>query len=239
MSTSELTQVHEDVKVAVTAIVKSDPLRKGSDALAAIREAGAIVVQSDEDMALFGDLRLALRKAIRHVETGLTDLFRPQKTFQKLMSEHFKGNYIEPMDAAVRAIDSQLVAWDTEKLRRSAAEREAAEAAARDAAAAVALEATEDDDPPPTGVVAVVVPEPVRERVHGAEATTFLKRKLGATLEDRAAAMRRWADAFVFDEAACAKLFDGGGEARPPDNVSVLIYGVRFTVEVSIGGRGR
>ena len=273
MST-ELEAVHGQVRTAVSALVKTDVLRKGSDALAAIKETPSIIaVASDEDVARAGDLRLELRKAVKHVETGITDLFRPQKMFQKMLKEHFDTQYISPMDAAVKAIDDNLKAWDTEKMRRAAEERErvareqaaiAAAAAAETARLAAEAEALREkarqeaeagneaaantlfdqaeaveDDAPPTVEAQVIVAAPIREAVKGAEATTYLVRKLVCVLEDRAAAMRAWPEAFDFNDKACPKMFDAEGHARPADNANVLVGGVRFTVEVSIGGRGR
>lgn len=275
-SLNESVAVQVEVKQAVAALVKADPLLRGSQALAAIRETPSIlVIQSDEDVARVGDLRLPLRKAVRHVEDALTDLFRPREMFKKMLREHFKTTYVEPMEQTIKQIDSALVAWDMEKRRRAEAERLAAEAAAREAAIAAAAEARriadeiaaerakaeeakrrgdevaetfataaadalgEEADEPPPGVAQVIVAPVDRGPQRGETATTFLRRTLECALEDQAAAMRAWPEAFTFDPRAACKAFDASGEKRPADGDFVLAGGIRFTVVVSIGGRGR
>lgn len=274
MSGTEMELVQGRVKEAVAALVKSDPLLRGSRALADVAGA-ALKIESEADGARLGDLRLSLRKAVRHVETALTDMFRPQDAFKKLLRESAKARFIDPMEGAVARIDSALLAWDSEKRRLAAEEterinRELAAAAAqakaeadrlaeqaarlqREAEAAsaagnveaaktladeaAALEA-ESDEPPP-GLPQVIAPVVDRGPQRGDTATTFLRRTLECALEDRAGAMRAWPEAFTFSPAAACKAFDASGERRPADGEFVLAGGIRFTVVVSIGGRGR
>lgn len=273
MSTTELQAVHDEVGKAVSVLVKADPLRKATDALKATQGEAALVVQSDDDAARVGDLRLALRKGVRHVETGITDLFRPRKMFEKLLREHFTTTYVQPMEAAVRVCDHNLAAWDTEKKRREREEVERIQREAEEAAAAAKAEAerlaaeaealrqqateaackgedpeallaqaaaldAEADDAPPEGPAQVFVPEVINEPIRGAEATTYFVRKTVATMEDLREALRMWPDAFTFNPAACAKLYDTDNK-QPEDGTHVLLGGVRFTVEVSTRGRAR
>ena len=253
-----------DVKEQVQLLRQSPVLMEASNALASIPE--VVTITSDEEDAALGDLALKAKKGVRHIETGLTDLFRPMKTFEKLMREHFNTNMKAPLEAAVAKIDRASLAYRQDKARRAREEQERAEAAAREAARLAAEEAAarakaeaealaagkpapdifaEDADgfDVAPGVAQVIAP-PVERIARGEEAATFERRTLMCSLEDEGEAFKFWGrSAFVFDErsALAALKADTSDLPKPGDGAegSVVIGGVRYWNEVSIQRRAR
>lgn len=242
-----------DVKEQVQLLRQSPVLMEASNALASIP--ATVTITSDEEDAALGDLALKAKKGVRHIETGLTDLFRPMKTFEKLMREHFNVNMKAPLEAAVAKVDRASQAYRAEKQRRAREEQERAEAAAREAArvaaeaeaakaAAVAAgEPVAVDEEPEFDVapgVAQVIAPTVAKVVHGESSTTFERRTLRCTLEDEAEARKGWPSAFLFDDnAALAAFKESGFTPQETLDRGVVIDGVRFYNDISIQRRAR
>lgn len=251
-----------DVKEQVSLLRQSPVLLEASNALASIPE--TVAITSDEEDAALGDLALKAKKGVRHIETGLTDLFRPMKTFEKLMREHFNTNMKAPLEAAVAKIDRASLAYRAEKQRAAREAQERAEAAAREAARLAAEQAAaraaEEEaarlsgEPVPQAIaadldvdefdvapgVAQVVAPPVERISRGEESATFERRTLRCTLEDAKEARVMWADAFLFDDNAAIALFkQDNAPTQAALDAGVVIGGVRFYNEVTIQRRAR
>lgn len=259
------TAVSLDVKEQVQLLRQSPVLMEASNALASIPE--TVVITSDEEDAQLGDLALKAKKGVRHIETGLTDLFRPMKTFEKLMREHFNTNMKAPLEAAVAKIDRASLAYRQEKGRAAREAQERAEAAAREAAriateeaAARAAEAAaaeaegrvltqaEADDVDEFDVapgVAQVIAPPLERIARGEDAATFERRTLRCSLEEEKDARLGWPGAFLFDEREALEQFKRFQSMRDVPttqdalDAGVVIDGVRFYNEVTIQRRAR
>lgn len=249
-----------DVKEQVKLLRQSPVLLEASNALASIPE--TVTITSDEEDAALGDLALKAKKGVKHIETGLTDLFRPMKQFEKLMREHFNTNMKAPLEAAVAKVDRASLAYRQEKARKAREEQERAEAAAREAArlaaeaeakraaeaAAAEAEGRELTDTPvdaefefdvAPGVAQITAP-PVERIARGEESATFERRTLRCTLEDEAESRRDWPTAFLFDERTALELFKGLYQpSQAALDAGIVIGGVRFYNEVSIQRRAR
>lgn len=232
-------------------IAQNPVLLEASKALAELP--GELKIENDEDDARWGDVALRMRRGERHVETGLTALFRPVEAYKKALREHFKRTLAEPLAAGVARVNIASTAWRAEKDRRArvardAAEREAREAAEQAAAAQARAQAGEMPEPGDeledgfdvAPGVAQVVTAPVSTIVRGGESTTFQRRTLKCTLEDLAEARRAWPLAFVFDESTALQLFKAEcAEKQESLDAGVVIGGVRFYNEVTLQRRGR
>lgn len=249
-----------DVKEQVQLLRQSPVLMEASNALASIPE--VVTITSDEEDAAFGDLALKAKKGVRHIEAGLTDLFRPMKTFEKLMREHFNTNMKAPLEAAVAKVDRASLAYRNAKADKAREAQRVAEAAAA-LAAKQALAAAEEraeaeaaalaaGQPAPDifadeadgfdvapGVAQIIAP-PVERISRGEESATFERRTLRCSLEEEGAARREWPGAFLFDErAALAAFKEGIAESQERLDAGVVIGGVRFYNEVTIQRRAR
>lgn len=243
-----------DVKEQVQLLRQSPVLLEASNALASIPE--TVTITSDEEDAALGDLAYKAKRGVKHIEAGLTDLFRPMKTFEKLMREHFNVNMKTPLEAAVAKVDRASAAYRAEKARLAREAQERAEAAAREAArvAAEAQAAKFAGEPVPQSVavdldieefdvapgVAQVIAPPVERISRGEASATFERRTLRCSLEDEKEARNGWPGAFLFDERAAIELFKVAG-FTPQDalDAGVVIGGVRFYNEVTIQRRAR
>lgn len=249
-----------DVKEQVSLLRQSPVLLEASNALASIPE--TVTITSDEEDAALGDLALKAKKGVRHIETGLTDLFRPMKTFEKLMREHFNTNMKAPLEAAVAKVDRASLAWRNEKAAKAREAQRAAEFAAQLAAkqalaeaeeraeAKAAAEAAGQPDPDifadeaegfdvAPGVAQVIAP-PVERIARGEESATFERRTLRCTLENEAEARNHWPGAFLFDDSAALAAFkESGFTPQQSLDAGVVIGGVRFYNEVTIQRRAR
>lgn len=242
------------VKENAKALSESPVLLDASTALATIPE--TMTIASDAEDAAWGDVAKKAARGAKHVESSLTDLFRPMKAFEKLLRDHFRTAYVEPLTKGVEKIDRASLAYRQEKQRAAEAERLAAEKAAREAAEAAALEASERareaaeaaeqgielpqetmefDDAP--GVAQVVV-APVEKIVRSDETTTSERRTLRCTLEDEREARQRWPEAFLFDDKTCLGSYRSAGGGDVPD-AGVVLGGVRFWNDVTIIRRDR
>ena len=244
------------VKENARTLSESPVLLDASTALATIPE--ALTIESDEQDAAWGDVAKKAARGAKHVESSLTDLFRPMKAFEKLLRDHFRTAYVEPLTKGVAKIDRASLAYRQEKQRAAEAERLAAERAAREAAEAAALEASERareaaeaaaqgielpqetmefDDAP--GVAQVVV-APVEKIVRSEETTTFERRTLVCVLESESEARKAWPGAFLFDERACIAAFKAEGEHGQRElDAGIVVGGVRFKNDITIQRRDR
>lgn len=243
----ELAVITKDAKAFIDSVRFRPKVKAASDALSAFQKFGGVIVcVSDEEMAKLGEMRLAMRTGVRDIEEARKEGFRPYETVKKMVADFFKTKATDPLEAAIGSLDRSILTWQEEKERRAAEERrqreeeqEKAEAAARAAAEQAAVAGVEDEDvPPPFAADLGTVPEP-ETRARTETATTFLRTTLEATLEDHAAAIKAWPQAFTFSPTACAKAFKDQGGKQPDPGENVLVGGVRFTVVRSVSGRAR
>lgn len=121
----------ENVSERLVAL-KTDPaVTKGAEAVRAIM-AAPIVVRSDEEYAAAGDQLNAARGLVKCVTEGMTETFRPFKTFEKMVRDHFDTAHIADAKKAVQKVSDAMLAWDAEKSRIAREAREAEEQLVRD-----------------------------------------------------------------------------------------------------------
>lgn len=243
------------VKENAKALQQSPALLDASEALASIP--ADLSINTDAEDAAWGDVAKKLGRGAKHVETSLTDLFRPMKAFEKMLREHFTTTYVEPLKKGVGRIDNASLAYRRRKAAEAEAARLAAEKAAREAAEAAAREAEErrarEAEAAAAGVelpaepepefedapgIAQVIVAPVEKIVRSDETATFERRTLKCTLHDEAEARLMWPAAFLFDEAAAVAAFKSGGKALANDD-GLILGGVHFYNEVKIQRRDR
>lgn len=244
---TDLTVVTKDAKAFIASVSQRAKVRAAAEALSAFRKfGGKVVCVSDDEMAALGEMRLKMRTGVRDIEEARKEGFRPYDLVKKMVTEHFKAQAIDPLEAAITSLDSSILAWQGEKQRRADEERrqreeeqrKAEEAAAQAVAEAADAGVPDDDAPPPFAADLGVVVQP-DTRVRTETATTFLRTTLEAAVEDYAAAMKAWPMAFTFNPAACARAFKEQGNEQPKPGDNVLVGGVRFTVTQSVSGRAR
>lgn len=252
MSTDVVTlAVRENAK----ALAESPVLLDASTALATIPD--ILVIASDAEDAAWGDVAKKASRGAKHVESSLTDLFRPMKAFEKMLRDHFRTAYVEPLTKGVAKIDRASLAYRNEKSRSAREAQEAAERAAREAAAAAAREAAErakaEAEAAAAGIELPPAPEPefedapgvaqvlapvVEKIVRSEETATFERRTLKCTLENEDEARAAWPGAFLFDENMAVALFKSEDRKLASDEGAV-VGGVRFYNEVKIQRRDR
>lgn len=246
------------VKENAKALSESPVLLDASTALATIPE--TLTIASDAEDAAWGDVAKKAARGAKHVESSLTDLFRPMKAFEKMLRDHFRTAYVEPLTKGVAKIDQASLAYRNEKARVAREAQEAAERAAREAAEAATREVEarrkaeaeaaaagvelppepeqEFEDAP--GVAQVLAPV-VKKIVRSEETTTFERRTLVCTMESESEARKAWPGAFLFDESACLAQFKAAGEEHGQRELDagIMLGGVRFKNNITIQRRDR
>ncbi len=243
----DLAVVTKDARTFIDNVRGRAAVKEAAAALSAFKKfGGQVVCVSDDEMAKLGEMRLKMRLGVRDIDEARKDGFRPYEMVKKMVAEYFKSNAIEPLEFAIGSLDRSILAWQEEKERRAAEEqrRRAEEQAELEAAAQAASAEAEvagvvDDDLPPPFAAELPQVEAPDTRARTETATTFLRTTLEAALEDHAAAMKAWPQAFTFSPAACVRAFKEQGNEQPKPGENVLVGGVRFTVVRSVSGKAR
>lgn len=125
-----------DVRAAAELLRNSPALLDASEALLLIP--AVVKIESDDEEKRLNDLAMRARRGVEHVESGLTDIFRPVKAFEKLFREKMREDHGHPLAAGVKRVDDGTRAWRNEKAARALAIQREAERVAREAAEAAA-----------------------------------------------------------------------------------------------------
>ena len=216
---------------------------EGADSLIAASEAALALrttpITTEAEAKAVSDQRKAIRAGLAGLKDAITDAFRPFKTFEKKVRDHFAPAQ-SYLDDHSRRADKLLLAWDDAK---QAAERKAREEA--EALAKASLAAEKDELSPAVAVpVTTHVPQ-ATVQTRGAESLSTVTGRMKAELVDPVEASRFWPHLLRLTTETDAtnemKVLVKRGEPSPPDgdekSGGVIFHGIRFWNQRSISSR--